>query len=88
MANAGPDRTVKPGSNVTFAATATDPDGQPLRIVWKQLWGTPVSLRNAGTATASFTAPTTTGTSRFRLTVTDSQGASSVDEVDITVSQF
>ena len=25
---------------------------------------------------------------RFRLTVTDSQGASSVDEVDITVSQF
>jgi subtilisin family serine protease len=88
VANAGPDRTVKPGANVTFAAKAADPDGQPLRIAWKQLWGTPVSLRNATTATASFTAPATTGTSRFRLTVTDSQGASSVDEVDIAVSQF
>ena len=45
-----------------------------------------MTLRNAATPTASFTAPTTTGTSRFRLTVTDSQGASAVDEVDITVS--
>jgi subtilisin family serine protease len=88
VADAGPDRTVKPGTRVTFAATATDADGQALRIQWKQLWGTPVTLGNATTAKASFTAPRTTGTMRFRMTVIDSQGAASVDEVDVTVSNW
>ena len=71
---------------MTLSGTGTDPEGQPLRYAWTQVFGPPVTLRNSTTPTASYTAPTATGTSRFRLTVTDSQGASSVDEVDITVS--
>jgi len=82
---AGADRSVKPGASVTLAGSGTDPDGQPLTFAWKQVSGTAVTLRNAGTATASFTAPTSTGTMRFRLTVTDSQGATAADDVDITV---
>jgi subtilisin family serine protease len=87
VANAGPDRTVKRGVNVTLAGSGTDPDGQTLRYSWRQVFGTTVTLRNATTPTAGFTAPTTTGTLRFRLTVTDSQGASAVDDVDITVTR-
>jgi hypothetical protein len=45
-----------------------------------------VTIRNAGTATASYTAPSSTGTSRFRLRVTDPHGVSAVDEIDVTVS--
>jgi subtilisin family serine protease len=85
-ADAGADRTVKPGSTVTLAGKGTDPDGQTLTYTWTQLWGTTATLRNATTATASFTAPKTTGTMRFRLTVTDPKGAIAVDDVDITVS--
>ena len=85
-ANASPDKVVRRGANVTLSGSGTDPEGQPLRYSWTQVFGPPVTLRNATTATASYTAPTSTGTSRFRLTVTDAQGASSVDEVDITVS--
>ena len=85
-ANAGPNKVVRRGATVTLPGVGTDPEGQPLRYAWTQVFGPPVTLRNSTTPTASYTAPTTTGTSRFRLTVTDSQGASAVDEVDITVS--
>jgi subtilisin family serine protease len=83
--DAGEDRLVKPGSTVTLAGKGSDPDGQKLTYSWTQLWGTPVTLRNAATATASFTAPRTTGTMRFRVTVTDPVGAMAVDDVDVTV---
>ncbi|MBV9953474.1 MAG: S8 family serine peptidase [Acidimicrobiia bacterium] len=86
VAQAGADRPVKPGSTVSLAGSGSDPDGQKLTYSWKQLWGTPVTVRNAATPTASFTAARSTGTMRFRLTVTDPQGAIAVDDVDITVS--
>jgi subtilisin family serine protease len=84
-ADAGADGIAEPGSTVVLAGSGTDRDGQKLTYSWKQLWGNAVTLRNAATPTASFTAPRSTGTMRFRLTVTDPLGAMAVDDVDVTV---
>ncbi|HEV7656930.1 MAG TPA: hypothetical protein VGP36_19645, partial [Mycobacteriales bacterium] len=53
---------------------------------WAQLSGTPaVTLANANTAIASFTAPSTPGTLTFRLTVQGPGGPKTTDEV-VTVA--
>ena len=85
-ARAGGDRTVEPGSTVTLSGSGTDSDGTIASYAWSQISGTNVTLNNANTARASFTAPDTAGTVlEFRLTVTDDAGATGTDEVTITV---
>jgi hypothetical protein len=86
VANAGPDQTVKAGALVTLDGSASsDPNGGTLTYSWKQTSGTAVSLSNANTAQPTFTAPGTSDTLVFELTVTNNQNASSTDTVNIPV---
>ncbi|MDH4071512.1 MAG: choice-of-anchor B family protein [Gammaproteobacteria bacterium] len=73
-ASAGASQTVNGGATVSLNGSASnDPDGDALGYQWTQAAGTPVTIVNADSATASFTAPT--GASdlllRFELTVSD-----------------
>jgi len=86
IVNAGSNQTVAPGVAVTLNGSGTDVDGSIVSYAWVQTAGTAVTLSGANAASASFTAPGTTGTLTFQLTVTDNDGASSSDTVDVTVS--
>ena len=86
-ANAGPDQAVDAGDTVALAGSGTDPEGAALTYAWTQTSGSPsVTLTNAGTASASFTAPaglTSDAALVFTLTVGD--GANAVTD-SVTVS--
>ena len=84
-AHAGADRTVDPGAAVTLNGSGTDSDGTIQSYAWSQVSGTSVTLQNASTARASFTAPATPGALVFRLTVTDDSGDTGTDDVTVTV---
>ena len=85
-ADAGADQTVAAGAPVTLAGRGTDPDGDALTFAWTG--PSSISLTDADTAAASFTAPSVTvATSyEFTLTVTDSAGLSGADTVTVTVA--
>ncbi len=86
-ANAGPDKTVYSGSEVTLSGSGTDPDNDPLTFAWSQTSGPTVSLSGANMATASFTAPQVSRDTylAFRLSVTDSKNAQATDSVQVRV---
>ncbi|WP_331107688.1 PKD domain-containing protein [Archangium sp.] len=85
LANAGADQQVIIGDVVTLNGSgSSDPDGQPLRYAWEQVWGSPVVLEGSD-ATPRFTPPGK-GRYRFRLTVWDGEVPSSPDEVDVVLS--
>jgi chitodextrinase len=90
VANAGPDRVVEEEHRVTLNGTASyDPDGKIVMYKWTQVSGPWVRLQDANTAIAKFRAPKTkhrqTLTLVFALNVTDNAGATSQDQVTITV---
>lgn len=85
MADAGADKNAYTSSNVSLDGSgSTDPDGDALSYSWRQLSGTPVTLRDADKVKASFTTPSTTGRLEFELTVSDGHRAAA-DSVVITV---
>mgnify|MGYP000026376429 CR=1 FL=1 len=87
-AAAGPDLTADEGATIAISGAASvDPDGALTAFEWVQTGGSPVVLRNATGATAVFDAPLVAAdaTLRFRLTVTDNDGATASDEIDVTV---
>lgn len=91
-ANAGNDRTVVELSAVTLSGMGTDPDaGDTVSFSWSQLSGTAVTLNNATTSDADFTAPDVAAGApevlTFRLTVTDAAGLSDTDDVSVTVQE-
>jgi len=88
-ANAGSDQTVDEETVVDLSGSATDPNSAGIsRYLWTQLSGPTVTLSNATSTDASFTAPnvdtTTTMTFRFRADYDD--GDSATDTCTITVS--
>jgi len=86
LANAGGDQTVTAGANVALTGTGTDANGTVASYAWTQTAGTAVTLAGGTTAAASFTAPATAGMLVFQLTVTDNQGATSTDTVNVSVT--
>ena len=75
---AGMNQTRAEGSAVVLdGSQSNDPDGDPLSFQWSQLGGGPaVTLQNATTASASFTAPNVSSDTmlQFQLAVTDPNG--------------
>jgi len=81
--------TVTTGTVVTLSGSAVAGTGRSIAsYAWTQVSGpATVTIINANTANASFTAPTTTGTYSFMLTVTDNAGQISTETTpSITVS--
>jgi hypothetical protein len=95
-ADAGPNRTVEsagPNESPVLrldGRNSTDPDGDDgaLSYAWEQVAGPSVTLGNAETARPLYDVPRveTEQVLGFRLTVTDADGASDVDEVAVTVT--
>lgn len=86
-ASAGADQTVNEQAAVTLAGSGADTDGTIVSYVWTQISGMPVTLSNANTAQATFTAPdvTTDTELTFKLSVTDDKDATTEDTVTVTV---
>jgi len=88
--DAGEDRQVFRNTKVNLFGSADDPDGDRVSLSWKQTSGNAVSLADASLAQTSFIAPDVgfgeTDTLTFQLTATDQFGASSTDDIKITVS--
>ena len=83
--------TAEAGDTVQLQGVGNDAEtaAGSLTFAWSQVGGTPtVSIANASTATASFTAPDVTEETAltFRLTVTDQGGLSTTAETTIAVS--
>jgi PKD repeat protein len=86
VANAGPDQTVERRSTVRLNGTAsTDPDGAIVGVRWVQVAGPAVTLSGSTTLSPTFVAPQATTRLTFELTVTDDDGRSSSDRVDVNV---
>ena len=87
-AHAGGDFNVFAGRPGKLSGSGVDADGEVTGYAWTQTAAGPrVSLSDASSATATFTAPETDAetTLTFRLTVTDNAGATGVDDVRATV---
>lgn len=91
IANAGADRLAQAGQQVVLDGTGSlDSDGSIAAFEWVQVVGPGdpvVVLENPNTPTPVFTAPATFfgAVLTFSLTVTDNEGASSTDTVNVTV---
>ena len=89
VAEAGDPQSVTTGTEVTLSGTgSSDPENGALTYSWAQTSGTDVTLINADTATATFTAPNTAAVLIFTLLVADDADtpASDTDTVTITVT--
>lgn len=88
-ADAGPERVVDAGSEVTLDGRGTtDPDGDQLAYHWIQVSGPTVSpIDGSRSATPSFTAPSVSGrtTLKFQLEVEDANDDADRDYVDVIV---
>lgn len=89
VANAGADQSTSSTQTVTLdGSRSSDPDGSIVDYVWTQTAGPAVTLTNANTVMATFTAPTVTAdtTLSFQLTVTDNEGVMVADLMDVLVT--
>ncbi|WP_299263669.1 putative Ig domain-containing protein [uncultured Psychrosphaera sp.] len=80
--------TAKEGTTVTLNAIAEDGNitGSIVSYAWEQTSGIAVTLTNADSAEVTFTAPdniTTQSSLKFSVTVTDNDGATDTDSVEI-----
>jgi len=71
--------------SVTLAGAGSDPEDQPLSYLWQQVSGTTVTVNNANSPQASFTAPSNATTLEFSLTITDDFGSTSSANVSVIV---
>ncbi|MBM4135080.1 MAG: hypothetical protein FJ245_15110 [Nitrospira sp.] len=89
VAEAGPNRIVKAGTKVELnGLNSKDPEGEALYYAWSQVRGSKVPLLDVNMPKASFLAPQVSEKRlyRFKLRVTDKNGADSVPAyVDVVV---
>ena len=85
IVDAGNDITATVSTVVTLQGSATASDDSELSYRWQQTSGATVTLQQADSADAQFTAPNTAATLVFELTVTDGTGANSSDTVSVSV---
>ncbi len=90
VADPGPDRTVDSDASVTLDGSGSyDPDGTLVSYLWEQTEGQEVVLTDATTPYAQFVSPTVAAGSilmTFSLTVTDNDGLSSSESVNVMVN--
>lgn len=87
-ANAGTDMSITlPTDTTTLTGTGDDTDGTISTYAWTKLSGpTGGTIVSASSASTSITDLTSPGIYVYRLTVTDDDGATGFDDVQITVS--
>ncbi|NOY71336.1 MAG: hypothetical protein GXP14_03005 [Gammaproteobacteria bacterium] len=88
IVNAGNEQSVNEKTTVTLTGSADDSDGTITAYSWKQTTGIPiVSLIDANSVSATFTAPSVTKNTAFifELTVSDNEEAKATASVIITV---
>ena len=89
-ANAGSDFAVTEGDTATLVGTnSKDDDGTIVSYAWSQVNGTSVTINDADQETATFLAPAVTATTTltFKLIVTDNEGATGEDTVDVVIAE-
>ncbi len=86
VADAGGNVSVSAGETVSLQGSGSDADSTNLVYLWEQLSGQTVTLNGTDNPELTFTAPTSSGTLSFRLTVTDEMGADHSDTVTVTVT--
>ncbi|MGM0581491.1 MAG: PKD domain-containing protein [Bacteroidota bacterium] len=86
IVDAGPDQfIVLPTNQVVLYGTASDPDGEIVSYVWTKATGGDVTF--SGENSATLTAyDLVEGNYRFRLSVTDNEGAQKTNAVDVNVA--
>jgi len=85
FANAGVDQTIKlPTNSITLIGTGNDTDGTIAEYNWVKVSGPSCTLANENTSSLSVT-NMVEGTYTFRLTVTDDDGATGTDLVQVIV---
>jgi internalin A len=88
IANAGLAQNIAKPSTVTLSSLSRDRDGSISTYNWSQTSGETISLSDVSSSTTTFESPTipSEDTLIFTLTVTDNEGATSVDKVMITIA--
>jgi VCBS repeat-containing protein len=86
VANAGGDQTVEHEADFTLSGVGTDVDGDGLTYEWTQVSGPVAVIRDPDEDETVVEGVEGPATLVFRLTVTDPSGASSSDEVTVTVN--
>lgn len=86
VAAAGADNIITlPTNSVTLTGSGTDADGTVASYAWNKLSGPAATINTPNEATTTVTG-LTEGVYVFQLTVTDNQGATHADDVQITVN--
>jgi lysophospholipase L1-like esterase len=92
IADAGDDQQVLASQVVALNATnSSDSDGTIAAYQWTQVSGSSIAGDpnfDNSSATPTFTAPDSSGTIRFNLTVTDNNGFESTDQVAIYINEI
>lgn len=86
VVSAGVDQNLNVGiTSTTLAGTVTDPDGDSFTVQWVKISGGNVTINSPGTTITSLT-NMQPGSYVFRLTATDSKGASASDTVTVVIA--
>ncbi len=87
---AGSDQTIEEGTNVALSGSGSDNDGTVASYQWEQIAGPSVTISDENQASASFAAPEVDESVAltFRLTVADNEGATTSDEVAVTIMDY